>query len=48
MHIFFPNLSVFELGDDRLPQHVKLETALGSYVFPTQVVEISNYKLVCG
>lgn len=35
--------SVFELWDDRLPQYVKLETALGSYSFPTQVVEIRNY-----
>lgn len=35
--------SVFRLQDDRLPQYVKLETALGSYSFPTQVVEIRNY-----
>ena len=35
--------SVFEFEDDRLPQYVKLETALGSYSFPTQVVEIRNY-----
>lgn len=35
--------SVFGLQDDRLPQSVKLETALGSYSFPTQVVEICNY-----
>lgn len=35
--------SVFGLEDDRLPQYVKLETALGSYSFPTQVVEINNY-----
>lgn len=35
--------SVFGLQDDRLPQYVKLETALGSYAFPTQVVEIRNY-----
>ncbi|MDE7212931.1 MAG: nucleotidyl transferase AbiEii/AbiGii toxin family protein [Lachnospiraceae bacterium] len=35
--------SVFALRDDRLPQCVKLETALGSYSFPTQVVEIRNY-----
>lgn len=35
--------SVFELEDERLPQYVKLETALGSYSFPTQVVEIGNY-----
>ena len=35
--------SVFGLQDDRLTQYVKLETALGSYAFPTQVVEICNY-----
>lgn len=35
--------SVFGLEDERLPQYVKLETALGSYAFPTQVVEIGNY-----
>lgn len=35
--------SVFGLQDDRLPQYVKLETALGSYSFPTQMVEIRNY-----
>ena len=35
--------SVFGLEDDRLPQFVKLETALGSYAFPTQVMEIGNY-----
>lgn len=35
--------SVFGLADDRLPQSVKLETALGSYSFPTQKVEIGNY-----
>ena len=35
--------SVFGLQDDRLPQYVKLETALGSYSFPTQVVEIRDY-----
>lgn len=35
--------SVFGLQDDRLPQYVKLETALGSYAFPTQTVEIRNY-----
>lgn len=35
--------SVFGLQDDRLPQYVKLETALGSYSFPTQAVEIRNY-----
>lgn len=35
--------SVLGLQDDRLPQYVKLEIALGSYAFPTQVVEIRNY-----
>lgn len=35
--------SVFGLEDERLPQFVKLETALGSYSFPTEVVEIGNY-----
>ena len=35
--------SVIGLQDDRLPQYVKLETALGSYSFPTQTVEIGNY-----
>ena len=39
----FSYSSVFELEDDRLPQYVKLETALGSYSFPTQIVEIRNY-----
>lgn len=35
--------SVFGFEDDRLPQYIKLETALGSYSFPTQMVEIGNY-----
>lgn len=35
--------SVISPQDDRLPQYVKLETALGSYSFPTQTVEIENY-----
>lgn len=39
----FSYVSVFSLQDDRLPQYVKLETALGSYAFPTQLVEIQNY-----
>lgn len=39
----FSYSSVFDLEDDRLPQYVKLETALGSYSFPTEVVEIKNY-----
>ena len=32
-----------ELENERLPQYIKLETALGSYAFPTQSVEIHNY-----
>lgn len=39
----FSYTSVFELEDERLPQYIKLETALGSYAFPTQSVEIHNY-----
>lgn len=35
--------SVFDIEDERLLQYVKLETALGSYSFPTKVVEIGNY-----
>ena len=35
--------SVIGSQDDRLPQYVKPETALGSYAFPTQIVEIENY-----
>lgn len=35
--------SVFGIEDDRLPQYVKLETALASYAFPTEVVKIDNY-----
>ena len=31
--------SVIGPQDDRLPQYVKLETALGSYSFPTQIIE---------
>lgn len=40
---FFSYTSVFKLEDERLPQHIKLETALGSYAFPTQLVEIHNF-----
>ncbi len=39
----FSYLSVFDITDDLLLQYVKLETALGSYAFPTQNVEIRNY-----
>lgn len=35
--------SVLGLQDDRLPQYVKLEMALASYSFPTQIMEIENY-----
>lgn len=35
--------SVFDPGDERVLQFVKLETALGSYSFPTEIVEIGNY-----
>lgn len=34
--------TVCGVGDDRLPQYVKLETALGSYAFPTQIVMIQS------
>ncbi|MBM6970917.1 nucleotidyl transferase AbiEii/AbiGii toxin family protein [Mordavella massiliensis] len=40
---FFSYNSVFALEDERLPQYVKLEMALGSYAFPTQSVEIHNF-----
>ncbi len=39
----FSYKSVFGLEDERLPQFVKLETALGSHSFPTKKVEIGNY-----
>lgn len=39
----FSYISVFGIEDERMPQCVKLETALGSYSFPTKVVEIQNY-----
>ena len=35
--------SVFGLEDDKLLQYVKLETALGSYSFPTIMIDIGNY-----
>lgn len=35
--------SVFGLEDEHLLQYVKLETALGSYSFPTDIVDIGNY-----
>ena len=40
---FFEYHSVFDFDDDKMPQYVKLETALGSYSFPTEIVEIGNY-----
>ena len=40
---FFEYHSVFDFDDDKMPQYVKLETALGSYSFPTEYVELSNY-----
>lgn len=40
---YFAYESVFGFEDDRLLQYVKLETALGSYSFPTKMVEIRNY-----
>lgn len=40
---FFSYDSVFGLEDERIPQCVKLETALGSYSFPTEIVGIRNY-----
>lgn len=35
--------SVFDFEDDPMPRYVKLETALGSYSFPTEVIEITNF-----
>lgn len=40
---FFTYESVWGREDDRVPSSVKLETALGSYAFPTEVVIIGNY-----
>ncbi len=40
---FFTYNSVAGIEDDRILQSVKLETALGSYAFPTDVVTIDNY-----
>ena len=39
----FSYTSVFAFDDERLPQYIKLETALGSYAFPTQTAVIHNY-----
>lgn len=35
--------SVFDLNDDPMPRQVKLETALGSYSFPTETIKINNF-----
>lgn len=35
--------SAVGIEDDRILQNVKLETALGSYAFPTEIVIIDNY-----
>ncbi len=40
---YFTYVSVWELEDDRMLSSVKLETALGSYAFPTEIVPISSY-----
>ena len=40
---FFEYHSVFDFDNDKMPQYVKLETALGSYSFPTEYIEITNY-----
>lgn len=40
---FFSYESVLGLDDDRVPAAVKLETALGSYAFPTEIVPIGSY-----
>lgn len=40
---FFMYESVVGLEDDRMLSSVKLETALGSYAFPTEIVSIGNY-----
>jgi len=40
---FFTYDSVWGIEDDRILSFVKLETALGSYAFPTKVVHIDSY-----
>jgi len=40
---YFTYESVFGFADDRMLSSVKLETALGSYAFPTENVVIENY-----
>lgn len=39
----FSYSSVVGVGDDYVPASVKVETALGSYAFPTEEVMITNY-----
>lgn len=39
----FSYQSVFGMEDDRIPSFVKMETALGSYSFPTVEMPIDNY-----
>lgn len=39
----FSYKSVYGFEDDRIPSVVKMETALGSYAFPTEEVSIGNY-----
>ena len=40
---YFSYESVWNLDDDRMLSSVKLETALGSYAFPTEKIKIGNY-----
>lgn len=40
---YFTYESVWTLEDDRMLSSVKLETALGSYAFPNEIVTIRNY-----
>lgn len=40
---FFTYESVWGLEDDRMYSSVKLETALGSYAFPTEIISIGSY-----
>lgn len=40
---YFSYESVLGIGDDKMLSSVKLETALGSYAFPTEVISIGNY-----
>lgn len=40
---YFSYESVLGIKDDRMLSYVKLETALGSYAFPTEIISIGNY-----